>query len=125
MVFVNEQKEDGTWQTIDKEKNITLSEICGPNENNLYQCQLTLHDKVIKFTCRSESKIHQPRIADKERQYEMKWQVTEIFCAQTDLSEIPQLYQIIKEALTAWGWNFRPEKAHSVSVNFSPDVIRN
>ena len=29
MAFVNERKEDGTWQTIDRERNLVLQEVRG------------------------------------------------------------------------------------------------
>ncbi|MCW5599272.1 MAG: hypothetical protein KIT59_09200, partial [Nitrosomonas sp.] len=48
MSFVNERKEDGTWQTIDRERNITLTSVRrGPDDPEGFV--LNLDGKEVEF----------------------------------------------------------------------------
>ena len=37
MAFVNEQKEDGSWHTIDREQNVILVKLSGPDIEGQYR----------------------------------------------------------------------------------------
>lgn len=58
MGFVNEKTEDGTWITIDKERDIILSKVSGPDIEGNYDCELIVDGHTAKFHGVSGMKIH-------------------------------------------------------------------
>ena len=117
MPFVNEQAEDGTWQTIDHDKNI-IFEVSGPDKEGEYCGKMIYEGYTVKFDATSGMKIHGEPELGKKRQYDMNWQIFRLCLPNAVKNKQSDIQICIEEALKVWGWNFETEKAHSVKVNF-------
>lgn len=122
MAFLNEKKEDGKWQTIDRERNVVLSKVSGPDSEGNYHCELNYKGSVVRFDATSGMKIHGDPKVDEERQYEMNWKVFRLFIPEDIQKQKAEITSSITDALKAWGWNYRPDKTHSVDVQFLPNI---
>lgn len=123
MVFVNERKEDGQWQTIDRERGIALIDVSGPDKEGNYFCRIIYEGHTVRFDAMMTDRIYgKPRLGEK-RQYDMYWQIFRLFIPAPIKDEQQDIQDSIKEALESWGWNFSPDKAHSVQVNFVPGMF--
>lgn len=122
MAFVNE-KIDGKWQTIDRERGAVLSKVSGPDIEGMYNCELVFNEAVIKFSGYSGMKIHgKPEVGEK-RQYEMNWKIFRLFIPENLQDQKEKIIMLITDALEAYGDNYNKEKAASVSVQFTPNLI--
>lgn len=123
MGFINEKAEDGKWRTIDKEREIILRITRGPHPEYGYEFELELEGNIIKFCGDSGMKIHgNPKLGE-TRQYDMNWHFNELFIPDAVKREKKEIINFIKEALEVYGDSYRTEKASSVSVEFSPNLI--
>lgn len=123
MTFVNEKTEDGKWRTVDRERNVILSKVSGPDAEGQYDCELIFNELPIRFVAVSGMKIHgKPKLGEKT-QYEMNWHIFRLFIPENLQDHKSEITGLIKEALEVWGWNYRTDNAHSVSVQFSPNLM--
>jgi|TARA_R110002126_G_scaffold287548_1_gene440433 hypothetical protein len=123
MGFVNERTENGQWQTIDREKNIVLSKVSGPDSEGVFDCEIIFSGQKIRFLSHLTDRVHgKPKLGEKSK-YEMDWDIFRLFVPESILEQKSQIKEEIKEALEIWGWNYNQENAHSVSIQFSPSSI--
>jgi len=118
MAFVNEKTADGKWQTIDREKNASLTKVSGPDQEGNYDCELVYDDSLIRFHATSGMKIHGELKLGEDRQCEMNWKIFRLYMPEEMQGQKSEIGSIITEALRVYGDNFNTENAHSVDVKF-------
>lgn len=116
MEFVNERKEDGTWQTIDRERNIVLRYLGGGRPQEPIEFNLRIEGKDFLFyafqrTNRLKSgKLH------------VDWRVVRIFDLPLAASDKAKLRCVIEEALESFGFASSRENVETLSVTFAPNL---
>lgn len=117
MPFENEKTSEGKWQTVDKERDIVLINT-GSHPDYGYEFDLYYAGARIKFSGDPGMKIHgQPKLGE-TRQYEMNWKIFRMFIPPQLYERKEEIFQIIRESLEVWGWNYGQDKAYSVNVDF-------
>ena len=118
MVFVNERTEDGHWQTIDRENDVVLTKVSGPDPEGRYKWGLQYKGENIKLLSFSNAKTHgTPKIGEKLT-YDMDWKIRELYMPEKLQGKKEVIMRVITVAFEAWGWNFNKNNAHSVQVTF-------
>lgn len=67
-------------------------------------------------------KIHGAPKLGEPRQYEMNWYFSRLSVPEPIQGKKQEIMSFITEALESYGWNYKREKAASVSVKFSPHI---
>ena len=115
MSFVNERKEDGTWQTIDRERNIILKKVGGGRPQEPIEFNLNLDSENIRFYAFQS-------IKQLEHTYQIEWRVVEIIAPLCLKLDKPKLYLLIEEALNGYGFASSRENVETLSVTFAPNL---
>jgi hypothetical protein len=112
MAFINEQTSDGTWQTIDYERYITLIYKGGVGSGRAYLFSFIYRDTEIELEA-------QRRIEKLENGLDnVTWDITKIDIPTEDLKKYSETISALKEALDACGFLFSRENINTVYVNF-------
>ena len=116
MAFVNERKEDGTWQTIDRERNLVLQEVRGGRPQEPIEFNLNIAGDNIYFNAFRRMKQLETK------KYIVEWRIVQIFSSPLLKLDRSQLHALIEEALDAYGSAFSRKYVESLTVTFSPNL---
>lgn len=116
MAFVNERKEDGTWQTIDRERNLVLKEAGGGRPQEPMKFNLSIDGEGVYFDAFRRMKQLE------SRKYHVEWRVVQIFFSPHLKQDRTRLHALIEEALDAYGSAFSRKYVESLSVTFAPNL---
>lgn len=120
MGFVNERKEDGTWQTIDRERNIILRSMGrGPDDPEGFI--LNLDEKEVEFHAFLTIKPLEKGPQGEGRNH-IDWHVVEIIAPLHLKQDKSNLHALIEEALDTFGLAASRKYIESISVTFAPNV---
>nr|WP_281720606.1 hypothetical protein [Nitrosomonas nitrosa] len=116
MSFVNERKEDGTWQTIDRERNIVLRYLGGGRPQEPIEFNLCIEGKDFLFYAFQKTN----RL--KSGKLHVDWRVVKIFHLPPTESDKAKLRCVIEEALESFGFASSRENVETLSVTFAHNL---
>ncbi|MCW5602902.1 hypothetical protein [Nitrosomonas sp.] len=116
MSFVNERKDDGTWQTIDRERNIVLQEVKVGQPQEPIEFNLNINGENVYFDAFKRMKQLE------SKKYHIEWRVVQIFTQSQFVHNKSRLHALIKEALDAYGSAFSRKHVETLSVNFAQNL---
>jgi hypothetical protein len=124
MAFVNEENiEDRTWKTIDRERNIVLKKVGGGMPESPHDFNLNIDGEEINFSAfikRNQKKKEE--LAPGEKAFRVEWLVVQIFGPSQLRTDKSKLYPLIEEALDAYGTASSRKHVESLTVTFAPNL---
>ncbi len=123
MGFVNEMDKTGNNVTIDRNSGLILQKTRGPSREGTYEFEFFINGDVVFFSGISREKLSSIAQAEGKRQYDMDWYFNILSIPQNLKGQEKQIIEGITHALEIRGWCGRPEKTHSVSVTFKPELL--
>lgn len=116
MAFVNERKEDGKWQTIDRDRNIVLEYLGGGRPQEPMDFKLTIDGVDLRFSALQRTK------SLSNKKIHVEWDVQNIY-APSPLSEDKQkIHRIVEEALLGFGFAASTENVESLNITIAPHL---
>ena len=112
MGFENEKTEDGTWQTIDKNKDLALVYLGRSGGNDPYKFELHYGHDIVKLSAYCLIKSNKPYGND------IVWQITKIFIPQCLAHQKQDITHFISEAFNVCGFMFSRKNVSSVTTQF-------
>lgn len=118
MGFVNEELSDGSWQTIDRERNIVLKQIRTNHPDYPVEFKLVVNAETIQF------KAWQRIKTIPYKGFDILWEVESIYLPQESHLTEEQTKEVIEEALTGYGFAATQKHVLSLSVASNTASIR-
>lgn len=115
MAFVNERKEDGTWQTIDQERKLVLKKSGGGRPQEPIEFNLNIAGENVNFDAFQ-------RIKQLQHAYQIEWRVVRIIAPPHLKQDKSRLHALIEEALDAYGFASSREYVESLTVTFAANL---
>lgn len=110
MAFINERKEDGEWQTIDRERDIVLLYLGGGRPQESVRFELKIKSIKIRFDAlRTTQNLPIKKM-------EVTWDVTNIYAPNDQNKQNMKAY--IEEALRGYGFAASTDLVETLHVNF-------
>lgn len=122
MAFINEEIENRDRHTIDKERNIILKR-AGSSSDGELRYKLLLGGNEIRFAGTSGCSYADKPEPGQVPLYNMNWEIFRLHIPAELKDQKKDILGLIEEALVAHGWNYYTEKASSVKVSFSDQVL--
>ncbi|MDV6345103.1 hypothetical protein [Nitrosomonas sp. Is37] len=116
MAFVNERKEDGTWQTIDRERNLVLQKVGGGRPQEPTEFNLNISGENVRFYAFQRIKQLE---SGKDH---IEWRVVEIIAPPNLKSDRSKLHPLIEEALNGYGFASSREYVETLIVTFAANL---
>jgi hypothetical protein len=115
MAFVNERREDGTWQTIDRERNLVLKKVGGGRPQEPIEFNLNIDGENVNFDAFQ-------RIKQLQHAYQIEWRVVRIIAPLHLKQDKSRLHALIEEALDTYGFASSREYVESLTVTFAANL---
>lgn len=115
MAFVNERREDGTWQTIDRERKLVLKKVGGGRPQEPIEFNLNIAGENVNFDAFQ-------RIKQLQHAYQIEWRVVRIIAPLHLKQDKFQLHALIEEALDTYGFASSREYVESLTVTFAANL---
>lgn len=113
MAFVNEKMPDGTWQTIDREKNVVLTYKGAIGSGAPYKFLLTSPDGEVEFLASRQMKKTLRNLD------EVTWNIVKIYIPSTLSAKKAEIFNYIRCSLNEFGAVSRKKGIEKVNVNFN------
>lgn len=112
MGFVNEETEDGVWQTIDRDRGVALIYKGRPGGDAPYQFYFTYKEKKVPLDA---GRLMKKNSQGKD---DITWNIESIFIPEEIKQDKKEIIGLIEEAFDVCGFLFSRKYVNTVSVNF-------